>query len=295
MPDSNNNYGAWAAAGNAVNQLANTISVNKSTRADRRYADKVYSRTKQDNLDFWNMTNAYNSPKEQMSRFTAAGLNPNLIYGSAGDNSAANIPTPDVLPVQHRAPKLDIDPMAELLMRADLRIKQAQADNLEEQTDVIRSDAALRDWQAKRAGFDFDFVNEMRGVTADGMRESVRQKRISSDLAINEDARRAISNASSVSEAAERIASMIEQRKGFEFERGKSAAETARIAQDIRNMQRDGRLKDFEIRLNDSNISKSDPLWQRMVADFLSGNSSLLKKIQGLPKGTNFHPDLGPK
>lgn len=33
------------------------------------------------NIDQWNRENVYNSPAAQMSRFAAAGLNPNLVYG----------------------------------------------------------------------------------------------------------------------------------------------------------------------------------------------------------------------
>lgn len=41
------------------------------------------------NRQQWNAQNEYNSPAEQMSRYRAAGLNPNLIYGS-GQASAGN-------------------------------------------------------------------------------------------------------------------------------------------------------------------------------------------------------------
>ena len=35
------------------------------------------------NIRFWNMQNKYNHPVQQMERLRAAGLNPNLIYGSS--------------------------------------------------------------------------------------------------------------------------------------------------------------------------------------------------------------------
>lgn len=43
------------------------------------------------NLNQWQRENDYNSPTAQMSRFRAAGLNPNLIYGQS--NAAASSPT----------------------------------------------------------------------------------------------------------------------------------------------------------------------------------------------------------
>lgn len=39
------------------------------------------------NVQFWNMQNAYNTPKAQMGRLKDAGLNPNLIYGSGSANT----------------------------------------------------------------------------------------------------------------------------------------------------------------------------------------------------------------
>lgn len=42
-------------------------------------------------IDMWNMQNAYNTPAAQMERFKAAGLNPNLVYqmGTPGNASSA--------------------------------------------------------------------------------------------------------------------------------------------------------------------------------------------------------------
>ena len=39
------------------------------------------------NIEFWNKQNAYNTPKAQMARLKAAGLNPALIYGSGATNT----------------------------------------------------------------------------------------------------------------------------------------------------------------------------------------------------------------
>lgn len=262
------NAASWASAG-------------KQNRKSREFSREMYQRTYDDNLKLWNMQNAYNSPQEQMKRFQAAGLNPNLIYGNSGDNSAGNIPTPDVLPAQFKSSQVEnADYMGMLLGRADLRIKQAQANNLNEQTEVIRQDAMLRRVQAEQAGFDFDFAKEFRGVNADALRESVRQKRIGTDLMINRDAREAIQTSTNVSEAAARIANMMEQNKGFRLQRDQTEAETRRIYENIRQMQKDGRIKDFEIELNRSNVSKSDPLYVRWLADFLSGDSKILKPLE---------------
>jgi hypothetical protein len=46
------------------------------------------------NIEFWNMQNAYNTPKAQMSRLKDAGLNPNLIYGSNANTGVAGSISP---------------------------------------------------------------------------------------------------------------------------------------------------------------------------------------------------------
>lgn len=47
-------------------------------------------RTFQQNLEMWNLKNAYDSPEQQMARYKAAGLNPNLIYGQS--NTSGSMP-----------------------------------------------------------------------------------------------------------------------------------------------------------------------------------------------------------
>lgn len=50
--------------------------------ADRQFDKQV---------EMWDKTNLYNSPKEQMERFAEAGLNPNLIYGQMGSTTAVPV------------------------------------------------------------------------------------------------------------------------------------------------------------------------------------------------------------
>lgn len=51
-------------------------------------AEKAYQR----NLEMWNKQNAYNSPSAQMARLEAAGLNPQLAYGSLSAGEASQPP-----------------------------------------------------------------------------------------------------------------------------------------------------------------------------------------------------------
>lgn len=62
---------------------------NQATNAaNRKLMDHQYDL----NLDMWNRNNAYNDPSAQMSRLHAAGLNPNLVYGSGAAGNASSMP-----------------------------------------------------------------------------------------------------------------------------------------------------------------------------------------------------------
>jgi len=252
----------------------NSFSTLGTNYLNMKFSEKMYNRQRADAIEFWNMQNAYNSPEQQMSRFKAAGLNPHLIYGQGNSGNAAPIPTPDTMPVNFREPRFEggsrPDVANALLLAADLRIKGAQADNLEEQNEVIRQDALLRRWQAERAGFDLDFEKSLVDVSADARREGLRKLKTEIDVMIDRNAREAALNSSNIQEAAQRMITMIEQRKSLPYERERVRADTDRIRQNIELMRKDGILRDLEISLRQQGVNPNDPLWARIVGMFLS-------------------------
>lgn len=253
---------------------------------NRRWQSRMYGRQYDDSIKFWNMQNAYNSPSEQMQRFRDAGLNPNLIYGQGNPGNAGSIPTPEV----GSAPYPDIGGsfrglsagyMAMKLGNADLRIKQAQANNLNEQTAVIREDAALRRLQAERTGFDLDLSKDLRETSADAARVGLEKLRTEVDTMIDRNAREAALNASNLNEAAQRMMTMIEARKSLPLERGRISADTrhtvadiARIRESVSLMAKDGVLRDFDIKLRQAGVTPGSTTWERLTGMFLSDISS---------------------
>ena len=72
-----------------IGSLGSSLISNRGAKRRQQLAD-------QQNIKFWNMQNAYNTPKEQMARLQDAGLNPNLIYGSnANTGTAGSVPMPE--------------------------------------------------------------------------------------------------------------------------------------------------------------------------------------------------------
>lgn len=282
-----------AVAGAAIPGVLNAASDLYANYQNRQYNTQMYNRQRGDSIEFWNMQNAYNTPEEQMKRYSSAGLNPNLIYGSSGDNSAGNIPTPDVQPANIRAPHFDrIEPMQILLAQADLKIKNAQANNLQTQNDVMVQDAVLRKIQAERAGFDLQFSQEtkpydfssrvtsaQRGLfdlnfardtrdsNFDLLNEHVRQLRTGTDLSINRDVRESLMNSSNINEALERIATMRSQR-------ATSSLERAKIQQELRILKSDNTIKEWEAELSKRNQTPHDGMWWRMIGDYIDRNFS---------------------
>lgn len=68
---------AGAAIGAGVGGLAG-YSTDAQNRANRKAVDRANAY----DLYTWDLANQYNDPKAQMARLRAAGLNPNLVYGS---------------------------------------------------------------------------------------------------------------------------------------------------------------------------------------------------------------------
>jgi len=63
-----------------LGSLGSSLLSNQGAKRRQNLANKQ-------NVEFWKMQNAYNTPKAQMGRLTDAGLNPNLIYGSGSANT----------------------------------------------------------------------------------------------------------------------------------------------------------------------------------------------------------------
>lgn len=75
----------------AVGSIGGAIATN---RANKKLAQ--YSHNK--NVEMWKMQNEYNSPANQMARFQAAGLNPNMIYDKGTAGNAQTMPQYQALP-----------------------------------------------------------------------------------------------------------------------------------------------------------------------------------------------------
>lgn len=84
-------------------------------------------------IENWQKMNEYNAPSAQMKRLAEAGLNPNMMYGTGqGANTASDIGKVSAPTMQYR---LEPPQMLGILGQfQDLKMKQAQIDNVNAQT-----------------------------------------------------------------------------------------------------------------------------------------------------------------
>lgn len=275
MPDENANpllgpaLGAIGGLATSAISAANTGRLNKRSE---RFSAALYQRQKLDNLEFWNLQNAYNSPEAQMERLEAAGLNPNLVYGaSAPGNNASTPQTPDTQRPEYKTP--DLSGLSEATRYVtdfqNYEIRAAQKKAIEAQITVSLEEAALKAAQrqdveqnVKRSKFDLDLDTELREISAEARRENLRKLSASADYTISENERRAAQLKGTLTEQAERIL-LIRQQTAT------NAAERARIRVAIEGLKTDNELKELERNLMKAGISKNDQIYWRVLGTFL--------------------------
>lgn len=112
---------------------------------------QMYHQQREDALADWNMQNAYNSPAAQMGRLRAAGLNPNLVYGSGSVVANSQSQPRGASPGGPTgiAPRLDLSGIGEAFMQAyQMGIMEAQKRALDQRAIL---DAAKTDTEKYKA------------------------------------------------------------------------------------------------------------------------------------------------
>jgi len=80
------------------NRKTSKQNTQNTINAAKAESELAYQRS----VEMWNQQNLYNSPQAQMARFTAAGLNPNLIYGQGSAGNASSPPQYQPANMQYR-------------------------------------------------------------------------------------------------------------------------------------------------------------------------------------------------
>lgn len=276
MPSENNNTTWLDKAMNVVpiaGTLFNTISSIGQARKTRKWNEKMYKQQRADNLSDWHLQNSYNHPSSQMARLREAKLNPNLIYGDGANSPAAKLNTGDVKSWNPESAKFDGTAVSAQYFNT--KLQQAQIDNVRKTNDVLEQDIALKrnqalailsqiaeaDSRTARNKYDLSLAGELRQNVLDTASSNLAKLKADTTYTINQDQRAAMQSAQSLEKGIEEIGQL-------KANTAKTYAEKQYILEQINNAKKDGKIKDFEIKLNQRGISKNDNLAVRLVAEF---------------------------
>lgn len=262
----------------ATGVLGNLLG-NKSTRDQNRqsqkWSEEQYLKQRKDNIDFWNMQNAYNSPQAQMKRFEEAGLNKNLIYGQGSGGNAGSISSPQIKQAEFRPSTYEGIGQSSanfINQMYDIEMKEAQIDNLRADNTVKLEESALKEAQrlstvagTERTKFDLDFEGEMRNYSAEARKERVRQTKAATNKILNDDDRAQALMGATLKESAERVLNSRAQR-------ARTRQEIQKIKAQIKDIKQSAELKRLDIGLKQSGIMPSDPLYMRILGRILGEN-----------------------
>lgn len=271
---------------NQVNNLMNMMFQSMTNRSQMRYNTKMYERQRADSLADWNMMNEYNSPAAQMQRFRDAGLNPNLIYGNS-NNEMATVRSSSVESYNPKAPQFDTnnDMQSVLTNMYNLDARQAQTDNVREQTKLLRIDQINKTIetllkQREVTGKDLD--NELKALNLQLQNElydttvgQARSNKEKTDVEINnlqqENIRRWIEQGLSIEKIGQEI---LESQARIELNPYTKREIEARI----KNLAQEYKLKEFDEALQANGISRNSPWYAKFLGQLFGPSKSDIRQ-----------------
>lgn len=133
-------------ASQTLNTGLNYAVAGSMNRRALKYNREMYNRQRLDALTDWNMQNQYNSPQQQMARLKAAGLNPNLVYGTGSvvANSQSMPRQTDSKSWNPNAPMAQLDGASVIGSYLDTRMKNQTINNLKAQQQNLQMETLLK-------------------------------------------------------------------------------------------------------------------------------------------------------
>lgn len=187
---SSSNWMSSAASGGMIIApiISSLISANaakkgsqRTNRQNKAAATLAFERDK----EMFNLANKYNSPIEQMGRYKAAGLNPNLIYGQGNSGNAPNsLPQYNAPHMEGRYPVFDVNSIAQGLGQyQDFELKQAQINQMEAQTKNVEQrtisegfSQVLQQLGINQKSFDYEWNQILRPYQGEITRKKAEQE-----------------------------------------------------------------------------------------------------------------------
>lgn len=291
MPDTSNdatNAAIIQSSGQLISTAGNAYAQGRMNKKTQEYNDRVYARSRADSLKDWAMQNEYNSPTAQMQRFRDANLNPNLIYGQT--NEGASVRSSDTPAWNPRAPQIDLNPGPVISQFYDTRLKEAQTDNLRSAITVQNAEAILKAAQTaatiqstSKTAQDIAQASKLNPIALEAARANIAKTMADTQMTLDNNERQKALTSSSLMEAMERIGKI-------RMDNSKTEDEKKAIQQQIKNLEKDGQLKQIDIDLRKKGINPSDPTWIRLISTWAE---KLYGTMKDLPKKGTFLQPFG--
>lgn len=246
------------AGASILGNVLNNNAVQSANEQSQEWQEKMYGIQRKDSLADWERQNAYNSPAAQMERLKAAGLNPNLVYGSGSAIQpsaavrASSTGSYRAQPTENTLGNVMLQVFQIMKTQAETAKIQADKDNKQAAFPGIVSDS---DVKAHTIGDRIDQVhNENVLKQTIQQTELMKQGKIQADTAytIAQNIRADMLAGQTVKESTQRIAKMIS-------DMDINSARKAVLLQTVNNLQQDEELKKYENSLHDVFLNGGDP------------------------------------
>lgn len=170
-----------ATAGGLFGGLGSIVSGGMTAFFNRLAQDRAFKQ----NVEMWNMQNEYNTPANQMRRFSEAGLNPNLIYGQGSSGNASGAPQMDSLRYDFKNPTDSValaNAMSNIMMqKAQIKSIEADTKNKEIQSAIFARDALAAQFEMnamENEGPTLKFSPWFLGIQDKALRNALSQQKL---------------------------------------------------------------------------------------------------------------------
>ena len=136
-----------------IGAIGNLFTGGMSARKQYKYQSMLMDKQNQQQIDFWNMNNKYNTPLAQRARLEQAGYNPDLMVSGSGNMVQSQMPT---AASPGSAPNVDYGSFSDNLRFAmQAQVMDAQVSKIEHENQLLAeqalSQASLRELQFSQA------------------------------------------------------------------------------------------------------------------------------------------------
>ena len=123
----------------SIGAIGSMFTGGVSARKQYQYQSKLMDKQNQQQIDFWNMNNKYNTPLAQRARLEQAGYNPDLMVGGSGNMFQSQMPS---AASPGSAPTVDYGSFSDNLRFAmQAQVMDAQVSKIEQENKLLAEQA----------------------------------------------------------------------------------------------------------------------------------------------------------